>query len=281
MARATLREEGAVAMMTASSADKYEARLRWYLWDGGFLAVGRSEGVVPLHAHHAIQIVISLEGPALIRSEGEPEMRPAQGLLVRPDVVHSFSGNGMIGAMLFVDPESHEGRWLLSSMTAEITLLPAARVQDCVHELAKFLATPLEALEIGPLVLHCVRALCAGPPPSRSMDPRITQTLALLRRPEGARMSLEQAAAAAFLSPSRYAHLFTQHVGLPFRRYLLWRKVMRAMLAIGRGNTLAAAAHSAGFSDSAHLTRTFYQMFGLAPSVVMKGEYYEIESPFM
>ena len=32
---------------------------RWHLWEGGFLLIGRGEGVVPAHAHHAIQIVIA------------------------------------------------------------------------------------------------------------------------------------------------------------------------------------------------------------------------------
>jgi hypothetical protein len=35
---------------------------RWYLWDGGFLLIARADGVVPAHAHHAIQIVIALDG---------------------------------------------------------------------------------------------------------------------------------------------------------------------------------------------------------------------------
>jgi len=35
----------------------------------------------------------------------------APGVIVRPDVVHSYNGNGAVGAMLFVDPESTEGVW--------------------------------------------------------------------------------------------------------------------------------------------------------------------------
>ena len=37
---------------------------RWYLWEGGFLLTARSQGVVPSHAHLAIQIVIALDGCA-------------------------------------------------------------------------------------------------------------------------------------------------------------------------------------------------------------------------
>jgi hypothetical protein len=52
------------------------------------------------------------------------------------------------------------------------------------------------------------------------------------------------------------------------------------MLVIGRAGTIATAAHAADFADAAHLTRTFYQMFGRAPSVMMRGDFFEILSPF-
>jgi AraC-like DNA-binding protein len=84
----------------------------------------------------------------------------------------------------------------------------------------------------------------------------------------------------AFLSPTRFAHLFKDQVGLPFSRYMLWRKLTRAMVAIASERTIAAAAHAADFADAAHLTRTFYQMVGMAPSALMRGDFIEIASPF-
>jgi hypothetical protein len=36
------------------------------------------------------------------------------GVIVWPDVVHSDNGNGAVGGMIFVDPESSEGVWLKS-----------------------------------------------------------------------------------------------------------------------------------------------------------------------
>ena len=71
-----------------------------------------------------------------------------------------------------------------------------------------------------------------------------------------------------------------QAAGRASRRYILWRKLTRAMLAIGREGTIAAAAHAADFADAAHLTRTFYQMFGIPPSVMMRGEFFEVTPPF-
>ena len=52
------------------------------------------------------------------------------------------------------------------------------------------------------------------------------------------------------------------------------------MLAIGKERTIAAAAAASDFADAAHLTRTFYQMFGIPPSVMMRGDFFEISSPF-
>jgi AraC-like DNA-binding protein len=253
---------------------------RWYLWDGGFLAIGKSNwGVIPPHSHHAIQIVIAIEGDMAIKG-ADDDWHTGGGLIVRQDVEHSYDGKGALGAMIFVDPESHEGAWLQSALADDITVVPAKRTDACVAVLRTFVEAPLESLEIGDLVRHCVLSLCAGAPPSRRLDERVTKVLLAIQMSDDLRMSLEDAAGMAFLSPSRFAHLFKQQVGLPFRRYMLWRKLTRAMLSIGKERTIAAAAHASDFADAAHLTRTFYQMFGIPPSVMMRGEFFAIPSPF-
>jgi AraC family transcriptional regulator len=252
---------------------------RWYLWDGGFLALGKSEGIVPLHAHHAIQIVMAMEGSVATKGV-DGDWRESRGVIVRHDAKHSFDARGANGAMIFVDPESSEGVWLRTMLADDITVVPDARTDPCVAALLKFCKQPLESLEIRELIRHCVLSLCAGAPPARQADPRITKVLRAIRASDDLKVSLEEAAEWVFLSPSRFAHLFKQQVGLPFRRYMLWRKLARALLAIGRERTIAAAAHAAGFADAAHLTRTFHQMFGIPPSVLMRGDFFEIASPF-
>jgi AraC family transcriptional regulator len=252
---------------------------RWYLWDGGFLAIGTSDGVIPPHSHHAIQIVIGISGDMAIRG-ASGEWHDSPGIIVRQDAEHSYNGKGESGAMLFVDPESNEGVWLRTVLAEDITLVPDARLTACVTALRTFSERPFESMEIGEVIRHCVLSLCAGAPPARRLDERVTKVLTAIRDADDLRMSVEDAAAMAFLSSSRFAHLFKQQVGLPFRRYMLWRKLTRAMLSIGREPTIAAAAHASDFADAAHLTRTFYQMFGIPPSVMMRGEFFEIASPF-
>lgn len=252
---------------------------KWFLWEGGFLLTASARGVVPPHAHHAIQAVISLEGETKI-SNNAVDWRSGPAIVVKPNVEHAFDCNSAHGAMLFVDPESTEGAWLQGSLKDDITLVPGARVAASVAELRKFLDNPYESLEVGALIQHCVRALSPRPAPSRTIDERVTKVLAAIHGADDLRVSLDDAADRACLSPSRFAHLFKQQLGLPYSRYMLWRKLTRAMVAIGSSRTIAEAAHAADFADAAHLTRTFHQMFGMAPSVLMQGEFSEISSPF-
>lgn len=251
----------------------------WYLWDGGFFLVGRGEGVVPPHSHHAIQIAIGIDGEPSIQGE-DGDWRTGRGFIVRPDALHSYKPNGSLVAMVLVDPESAEGVWLKTSLRDDITFVPDARLAGCIAEFRRHVDQPFDSLGVPELIGHCLQSLSAGVPPSRKLDERVTRVLAMIRGSDELRISIEDAAAKAFLSPSRFAHLFKQQVGLPFRHYMLWRKLTRAMLVIGRGETISTAAHEADFSDAAHLTRTFYQMVGLPPSALMRGQFFEIQPPF-
>lgn len=252
---------------------------RWYLWDGGFLLIARAKGIVPAHSHHALQIVIALDGAVAICGEDQ-RWREARGIIVQANVTHSLNCNGALGAMLFVDPQSSEGAWLQSALPHEIAAVPDSRLAGPAAALRTFLEDPLQGMEVTTLIRHCVHSLSPGAPAARRIDPRVTAVLDAIRCRDDLRMPLDSAASVACLSPSRFAHLFKEQVGLPYSRYMLWRKLTRAMVAIASERTISAAAHAADFADAAHLTRTFYQMVGMAPSVLMRGRFAEIQSPF-
>jgi AraC-like DNA-binding protein len=46
-----------------------------------------------------------------------------------------------------------------------------------------------------------------------------------------------------------------------------------------RERSIAAAAHEGDFADAARLTRSFYQIFGIPPSVMLRGSFFEVPSP--
>ena len=231
------------------------------------------------HAHHAIQIMIALDGCVAICGK-DAGWNESRGIVVRADAEHSFDCNGALGVMVFVDPESSEGTWLSASVRHDITIVPDTRLDSIVPALRAFAEQPDETHDVTALVRGCVQSLRPGLAPTRRFDSRVTTVLKAIRESDDLRMSLDKAADLACLSPTRFAHLFRDQVGLPFSRYMLWRKLTRAMVAIASERTIAAAAHAADFADAAHLTRTFYQMVGMAPSALMRGDFIEIASPF-
>jgi AraC family transcriptional regulator len=83
-------------------------------------------------------------------------------------------------------------------------------------------------------------------------------------------VSLGQAAEGIYLSESRLRHLFVEQTGIPFKTYLLWLRLISALDHYARGNSLTQAAHAAGFSDSAHFSRTFRRTFGLPATTLTR-----------
>ncbi|MGV9925220.1 helix-turn-helix transcriptional regulator [Nocardia rhamnosiphila] len=78
--------------------------------------------------------------------------------------------------------------------------------------------------------------------------------------------TLGELAAAVAISPSRLSHLFSQHVGLPYAAWRRWTRLQLASRTVRTGGTLTEAAHAAGFTDSAHLTKTCRDLFGITPT---------------
>jgi AraC-like DNA-binding protein len=79
-------------------------------------------------------------------------------------------------------------------------------------------------------------------------------------------VSLKTLADIAGLSPSRFMHVFTASVGMPLRPYILNLRLERACRELAAGGSVTFAACVAGFSDAAHLTRTFQRILGTTPS---------------
>jgi AraC family transcriptional regulator len=107
-----------------------------------------------------------------------------------------------------------------------------------------------------------VRELTGGPEPSVISDERILRATAYIRAHLNGQLTLEDIAAAAYLSPSRFRHHFVEETGMALRPYILWRRCVRVWELMTAGESLSSAAHQVGFTDAAHLTRTSRRMFG-------------------
>jgi AraC-like DNA-binding protein len=74
----------------------------------------------------------------------------------------------------------------------------------------------------------------------------------------------------AGLSASRFQHVFRREFGVAGRPYIRWLRLQRAACDLIAGASLSQAAHAAGFSDTAHISRTFRSTVGVAPSDISR-----------
>lgn len=220
------------------------------------------------HAHHCWHLVLGLDAPlAVTLSPGRA--RSAAAVLTAPDVPHAVDARGGRALVAFVAPESEAGTRLRARHGAGAALL----LGDPDGERLRHLLSP--AATAGDPAGAVARALgLGGDPiaPPAGAHPAIRRVLRwLAEAPPGADASLAALAARARLSPGRFMHAFTATVGIPLRPYLRWTRLQRAAGAIAAGAGLGEAALAAGFSDAAHMTRTFRRMFGVAPSRLRRG----------
>jgi AraC-like DNA-binding protein len=100
----------------------------------------------------------------------------------------------------------------------------------------------------------------------KHIDPRVSHAIAALSEGADDLVSASHAATSAGLSASRFQHLFTREVGVPFRRYRAWQRMRHAIREIVKGGTFTRAAHAAGFFDQAHFAHDFRRTFGAPAS---------------
>lgn len=225
-------------------------------------------GDAGFHAHHAIQITISLSGSLELIS-GDVAIK-SDVIAVAADVRHRFVAHGVI-AFIFVEPESRAGRALGKLLFAQGPLaeIDAALIMPA---LAPLRATFEPGLSRPDMLAAGERALAALVPPGPAPlpDTRVQKIIDHATIHAEASLDASAAAVGVHLSPSRLRHLFVEQTGLAFKTYMLWLRLVRALEVYSTGQSLTEAAHEAGFSDSAHFSRIFKRTFGLPATTLTR-----------
>jgi AraC family transcriptional regulator len=248
---------------------KPSASGRILIWRGGSLWIGLAGEPAGMHAHHAVQITLPFDGGAARFQVPGGRWKGYSSAIVIAQQPHAFEARGQLMAQIFVEPESRDGRALQTRHRAQ----GIAALEDSLSIEVEALAAGYESCasnaDLIALAQSTVRKLAGASPTSASApDARIAQALELIRTQLGGPVSLKTIAQAVHLSPDRFRHLFMEQTGVGFRPYVLWQRLDTALVAYVGGNTLTEAAYNGGFSDSAHFSRTFRKMFGIAPASV-------------
>ncbi len=218
----------------------------------------------PLHkidAHHAIQLTIPLRSSFEIGVADVSLSGPVTA--VASDQRHTFRGSGAV-AFLFVAPESFAGRALIAAHfgARRWALGDSHTLAAAADRLRKGFASNLSRQELRELGQSVVASLAQIARPGL-LDSRVLAMIAYARSRLDGTVTLPAAASHVHLSEGRARHLFAEHTQMPFKAYVLWLRLERAVELYAQGRPLTEAAYEAGFADSAHLSRTFRRTFGL------------------
>jgi AraC-like DNA-binding protein len=238
-------------------------------WNGGCVLIGEGGGgSIEPHAHYAIQLCVGVPSGLRVQFGRQGAWQACAGALVPSRATHTVDfGEREWGAVIFVEPETPEGRALTARLSGALECLDAATIAPAMARLHAAWQREREPDAVAAACRAFVQELSATAPREPS-DPRVIAAIELIGRRLDEAPSLDEVAGAVHLSPGRFRHLFVEQTGMPMRTYVLWRRLLRVWSLLMEGETLSGAAHAAGFADSAHLSRTARTMFGLAPSAI-------------
>ena len=242
-----------------------EPKLRWQgglvLGQGLVTYFGAGASAVA-HRHDAVQIVVGLDDSLDLTIDGVALQLRAAVVPIRLE--HSLISTGRT-AVILAEPFGRMGEALTSlgrehggqDLWPQLSAIADQEVRS-VADLETWSITVIEMLSgmthseawanVRPAILHVRRYV------EEHLDrvPRLSEIADVLG-----------------FSDRQLRRIIDEELGMPFRRYVLWRRLRIAALQVHGGADLTTAAIEAGFSDSAHLSRVFRQMFGMTPSDVL------------
>jgi AraC-like DNA-binding protein len=230
----------------------------------GWAAFHGDSGDSRPHRHHAVQLVVAETEPVRVWMDDGSRIAE-HGLAIGSDRLHRLLGGPAPLLMVYLESESAAGRALqrwVGGAARALDAGQAAAARDWWQQHASWSADADQEL---------VRRLGVPQPTAAAMhagEQRVEQVLQALPRLAVLPQRLDQVAAMAALSPSRFAHLFRQRTGIALRPYLRWLRLQRAARALADGMAPTEAALAAGFADAAHMSRTFRRHLGVTPGAI-------------
>ena len=222
------------------------------------------------HRHFPIQLAFNFEAPLRLKT-GDTASFELYFFTIPTDVAHQMVSEQGKHMSILVDPLSRLGRKLKTLFEDPASFLAFHKsVLNTVYPAIRDQLHQFETIHFVNTIIGSLTGMIAELP-DYPMDSRIHQAISNCRAAGGKGLGADDLSGWTALSQSRARHLFKEETGLAFSRYLKWLKTMEALrFTCALNVNLTEAAHMAGFSDSAHLSRTFREMFGLTPSAILQ-----------
>ncbi|TGJ99767.1 AraC family transcriptional regulator [Leptospira semungkisensis] len=217
------------------------------------------------HSHYAATLAIALDNNICIETEkGKEDYRVA---LVGPNTYHRTVSPGVKMIALILDPETYEyGSIAKLGETGEVNRLEISSFLPLMERLWDLYYGNINDIQAWELQSDMLRSVYPFQKMEKNIDERILKIAHKIRSELPDSIRMRDIGKDFSISEDRLIRLFKENLGIPLRRYLLWVRTLAASKFLMEGMNITEAAHSAGFSDSAHFTRTFKENFGFVPS---------------
>lgn len=191
-----------------------------------------------------------------------------QGIYFPSEVPHAISSEAVMHSFM-VSPVYRLARMLSRDATHGLVF----EVDNAaVAVLEKLAFTSDDCETVARIIDRRLLFLAGKDAQEEPLDHRIAEAVAIIDELETKRVAAGDLAEALALSESRFLHLFKDELKMTVRKYLLWRRTIDGARRVIEGSSVTEAAHTAGFTDSAHFARTFKQMFGFTVSGAFGGD---------
>ena len=196
------------------------------------------------HRNPVTCLLCGLDRPLVVRTD--LERIEGDLVLIRPGVTHSVEIEGRAKVLYF------------NGLPFPLDAAVAGRVPGRLSAFA------IDALDGGDDAQWELRDRLTNI--ESSCPPGIARIVEGIVKDPMSRMSQAELASLTGMERTRALRAFKAATGMTFRAFKNWTGLQAAAREIAQGQLVRTAAMDAGFSDSAHLTRTFRLSFGTTPS---------------
>ena len=195
---------------------------------------------------------------------GDGAWRSHRAAVVPPGLRHALDVAGGVHGKLFVETDSPSA----SAFRCRFPYLRGAVTDLNDSEIVEIFRWIFEDDPQQEAVERRLDRLLAPGPEEIHLDPRIQKIVELIRNEPDRNYSQGEVAASLGLSPSRLLHLFSEQLGVPYRRFRMWKRLMLSFELLHERDNMTLAALDSGFADATHFSHAFRDTFGVNPAPV-------------
>ncbi|MCG9876512.1 MAG: AraC family transcriptional regulator [Leptospiraceae bacterium] len=240
-----------------------------FIFNNSFIYATNATLKNDLHSHYASSLLISWPNSFTIIDEAGLIQR-SQFAIIGSNTKHRIESENSNLIVAQWDPHELEFINQLSWIKRNhIHILSWDRLEHLRDELDSVIQNELSCIQIYNLYQRIHAILGTSKRKSSNLDTRIRLVCNYIQANLLEPLHVRILANLVELSETHFMHLFKEEIGIPLRRYVLWQRLFGAAKGMQKGKSLAEAAYEVGFSDQAHLSRTFKDMLGVQPSLFL------------